>query len=149
MLFGFLLVVFLLVCIFLVLIVLIQSDKGGGLSGAIGGGLGGASNFLGAQDTANILTRGTAIFGAAFFVLCLVMAMLASGPAIGEQASMLQEKAAQEQSATPAAALEGRGLPFDEGEAADQEGVPSDNEGALEVPLDVVPEEAAPSEEQE
>ncbi len=78
MFFAILLVLFLLVCVFLCLLILIQSDKGGGLSGAIGG-LSGANSFLGTQDTANVLTKGTYIFGAVFLVLCVLMTLFEPG----------------------------------------------------------------------
>jgi preprotein translocase subunit SecG len=67
MLFAILVFLFIIVCIFLVFLILIQSDKGGGISGAIGGSLGGAGNLLGTQDTANILTRGTPFLVESFF----------------------------------------------------------------------------------
>ena len=74
--FGLFLVVFVLVCIVLVFLVLIQSDKGGGISAAIGGGLASASSLLGTQDTANILTRGTTIFAGAYMVLCILLSLV-------------------------------------------------------------------------
>jgi len=60
------------VCILLCLLILIQSDKGGGISGAIGGGLAGASSMFGTQDTANVLTRTTAILASIFMGLCII-----------------------------------------------------------------------------
>ena len=56
MLFGILSVIFALVCLILGLLVLLQSDKGGGISGAIGGGVSSANSVIGAQNTENILT---------------------------------------------------------------------------------------------
>ncbi|MFP4163646.1 MAG: preprotein translocase subunit SecG [Chitinispirillaceae bacterium] len=101
MLFGILLVFFIIVCIFLCLIILIQSDKGGGISGAIGG-LSGASNFLGTQDTANILTKGTAVLGTAFLVLCIVMTFLASnGTNAAMSKSEMQKRAEKAQTENP------------------------------------------------
>ncbi|KMQ52989.1 preprotein translocase, SecG subunit [Chitinispirillum alkaliphilum] len=114
--FGILLFVFILVCFLLCVIVLIQSDKGGGLSGAIGG-FGGAANYLGTQDTANILTRGTAIFAAAFLVLCVIMSFVVSNTGVSAERSLLQERAEQHQQFTPSSALEGRELPIPENEA--------------------------------
>jgi len=92
MIFGLLLVVFLLVCVFLCLLVLIQSDKGGGLSGTLGG-LSGASNFLGTQDTANILTKGTYIFGGVFLLLCVLMTFFAPGGQSAMGKSGMQKRA--------------------------------------------------------
>lgn len=101
MLFGILLVLFILVCIFLCLIILIQSDKGGGISGAIGG-LSGASNFLGTQDTANILTKGTAVFGSLFLILCIVMTFVASrGSDVALEQSGMQKRAEKVRNEAP------------------------------------------------
>jgi preprotein translocase subunit SecG len=97
--FYFLLVVFIAVCIFMCLIILIQSDKGGGISGAIGGGLSGVNNFLGTQDTGNILTKGTYIFGGVFLLLCVLMTFFAPGG--GEAKSAMQRRAERVQSVTP------------------------------------------------
>ncbi len=98
MFFAILLVLFLLVCVFLCLLILIQSDKGGGISGAIGG-LSGANNFLGTQDTANVLTKGTYIFGSVFLVLCVLMTLFAPGG--GAAKSGLQKRAEKAQTVTP------------------------------------------------
>jgi preprotein translocase subunit SecG len=111
-LFWTLLVVFLLVCVILCFLVLIQSDKGGGISGTIGGGLGGASSLLGTQDTANILTRGTVGFGIAFFVICILMSFVMSKRTVNVQKSLLQKRAEQQQDYSPASILDNReGLP--------------------------------------
>jgi preprotein translocase subunit SecG len=98
MFFAILLVVFLLVCVFICLLILIQSDKGGGISGAIGG-LSGANNFLGTQDTANVLTKGTYVFGAVFLVLCVLMTIFEPGG--GGVKSGLQKRAERVQTVTP------------------------------------------------
>ena len=112
MIFGFLLVIFLLVCVFLCLLVLIQSDKGGGLSGTLGG-LSGASSFLGTQDTANVLTKGTYIFGAVFLLLCILMTFFAPGNQNSIHKSGMQKMAEKAAVVTP-------GINF--GTAAEEEG---------------------------
>jgi len=99
MFFVFLLILFLLVCVVLCLLILIQSDKGGGLSGAIGG-LSGASSFLGTQDTANVLTKGTYVLGSVFLFLCVLMTLFAPGGG-GVAKSALQKRAERVQTVTP------------------------------------------------
>jgi len=101
MIFGLLLAVFLLVCVFLCLLVLIQSDKGGGLSGTLGG-LSGASNFLGTQDTANVLTKGTYIFGGVFLLLCVLMTFFAPGGHSAAGKSGMQKRAERTETVIPA-----------------------------------------------
>ncbi len=144
MLFGILLVLFIFVCIFLCLIVLIQSDKGGGISGAIGG-LGGASNFLGTQDTANILTRGTAIFGGAFLLLCILMTFVAStGNSTAMEKSGLQKRAEKAQSETPAPL--GPSMGIQEGQSSEGTEVLPSLAGEESTEPAPAPAEAAPAE---
>jgi preprotein translocase subunit SecG len=119
MLFGFLTVIFVIVCIILCFLILIQSDKGGGISGALGGGLGGASNLFGAQDTANFLTRFTAIFGGAFLTLCVLMAFVMHTSGVSQSKSLLQERAKQQKGYDPSSALpKNNSIPFDNGATA-------------------------------
>jgi len=115
MLFGILIFLFVVVCIFLCLLILIQSDKGGGISGAIGGGLGGASSLLGTQDTANILTRGTQIFAGLFLVLCIILSFSFGRQGQIDQKSLLQQRAQKQQSYSPSSVLSNKGLPIQQG----------------------------------
>jgi preprotein translocase subunit SecG len=112
MLFGFLVVLFVIVCIILCLLILIQSDKGGGISGAVGGGLGGANNLLGTQDTANILTRGTVIFGISFLVLCILLSFTFNRSNAVGQKSILQERAEKQATFSPSSILNNNSLPL-------------------------------------
>lgn len=131
MLFAILVFLFIIVCIFLVFLILIQSDKGGGISGAIGGSLGGASNLLGTQDTANILTKGTAIFGGVFLLLCVLMSLVLSQQNNSAKASILQEKMTKEKKYSPASALDNAAgaeeLQLDNPEAIEKSAVPADS----------------------
>ena len=129
MLFAILVVLFVIVCIFLCLLILIQSDKGGGISGAIGGGLGGANSLLGTQDTANILTRGTTIFGISFFLLCIAMSFVMSKQNVSVNKSLLQERAEKQQNFSPSSVLGNTALPLQEGA---QEAVPATGGAAAE-----------------
>ena len=129
MLFGIAVVIFLIVCVGLILLVLIQSDKGGGISGAIGGGLSGASNVLGAQDTANILTRGTTIFAISYMVLCILLSLFMSKTTASESKSDLKKRA-ETQSFSPASVLQGGDvLPTKETESSGKEGTLPDLPG--------------------
>ena len=112
MLFGIFIVIFVIVCLFLILLVLIQSDKGGGISGAIGGGLAGANTLLGTQDTANLLTRGTTIFAISYMVLCILISLGLSRTAGNQQSASELKKRAETQSFAPASVLGGGGLPM-------------------------------------
>ncbi len=123
MLFGIAVVIFLIVCVILILLVLIQSDKGGGISGAIGGGLSGANTLLGTQDTANILTRGTTIFAFSYMALCVLLSLFLSKTAASAPKSALKKRA-ETQAYSPSSVLQGGGLPLtgsgEQGEAPAQ-----------------------------
>lgn len=68
-----LLVVHLLIAIFLVALILLQRSGGGALEG-LGGGSG-ASNFLTARGTGNLLTRLTAIMATLFFLTSISLSL--------------------------------------------------------------------------
>jgi preprotein translocase subunit SecG len=67
------LVLFLLCSVILVLLVLIQRGRGGGLAGAFGGP-GGHSAF--GTKTADVFIKATAVLGAVFFILAVVTALV-------------------------------------------------------------------------
>ncbi len=71
-----LLVLHLFVTLALIGLVLLQRSEGGGLGIGSSQGMG---SFMGGRGTANLLTRGTAILGTAFFVLALSLALLNRG----------------------------------------------------------------------
>jgi preprotein translocase subunit SecG len=128
MIFGIMLFIFVVVCIFLCLLILIQSDKGGGISGAIGGGFASASNLLGSQDTANILTKATTIFASVFLGLCLILSIFLSHPTGKQSKSALKERAEKQGTYSPSSVLQGgQQLPMGagNGNAAGQVPAPS------------------------
>src|SRR5205809_3153792 len=63
------------VCLFLVLLVLIQKGRGGGLSGAFGGA--GGNTAFGAK-TGDVLTWATSIIFAVFVLLAITLNLLAN-----------------------------------------------------------------------
>lgn len=72
-----LVVVHLLIVMALIVVVLLQRSEGGGL-GIGGGGGAGPAGLLTGRGQANVLTRATAILGAAFFVTSLILAVIAA-----------------------------------------------------------------------
>lgn len=74
MLITFLNVVHVIVCIFLILVVLLQQGKGGGLSAMGGGG----AQVFGGRGAGNFMTRLTAICAAIFMLTSLSLAYLSS-----------------------------------------------------------------------
>ncbi|MCL2210453.1 MAG: preprotein translocase subunit SecG [Treponema sp.] len=71
-----LLVFFVINAIFLVLLVLIQNDEGGGLGGMFGGG----SNTAFGSRSGNVLTRATTVLGALFLIISFGLALLSRTP---------------------------------------------------------------------
>ncbi|MEX2530380.1 MAG: preprotein translocase subunit SecG [Gemmatimonadota bacterium] len=81
--FGFFLTLLVLDGIFLCVIILLQSGKGGGLA-AMGGGVTSTDGVLGSRQAATFLVRASWAAGAVFMVLALILAILSSraqGPA--------------------------------------------------------------------
>ena len=76
MLYTALTVVHVVVCTFLILVVLLQAGKGGGMGIAFGGG--GSQTVFGSSGAGNFLTRLTAVCAALFFVNSMLLAYLSS-----------------------------------------------------------------------
>ncbi len=70
-----LILVYVLVCGFLILVVLLQSGKGGGLSGLLSGG-GGLSDSFGASGAEKTLSNWTTYCAIAFLVVSLALTLL-------------------------------------------------------------------------
>jgi len=68
-----LLVIFVIVCLLMTLLILMQRPKQEGLGAAFGGGV--TDQVFGARTT-NVLQRGTVYLGSMFFILSLVLAIL-------------------------------------------------------------------------
>jgi preprotein translocase subunit SecG len=92
MLFGFLVFLFLLSCVILLFLILVQDDKGGGISGAIGGGVGSTANsILGSQNAETILTQGTRIFAALFFALTIIITLMVAKGGTGSSKTPISQ----------------------------------------------------------
>jgi preprotein translocase subunit SecG len=75
--YGFLLAILVLDGLFLGVVILLQSGKGGGLA-AVGGGAAMTEGLLGGRQAATVLTRATWIAGSLFMTLALVLSILSS-----------------------------------------------------------------------
>src|SRR4249919_533453 len=92
-----LLIIHLFVTLALIGVVLLQRSEGGGLGIGSSQGMG---SFMGGRGTANLLTRGTAILGAAFFALALTLALLNRGSSM-QNRSILDSPAPASAPAAP------------------------------------------------
>lgn len=68
-------VVHIVSCLFLILVVLLQQGKGGGLGGAFGGG---ATQVFGGRGAGNLMTRITAVCATLFILTSVALAWLSS-----------------------------------------------------------------------
>ena len=100
----FLTVVEVIVCLFLILIVLMQRPRQEGLGAAFGGDM--TSQMFGAQTT-NVLQKFTVYLAVALFVLTAVLAVLVSKKQAGDSKKLFTAPPAVEAPATPAAAAPG------------------------------------------
>ena len=75
---SFLIVVHVLISILLILSILLQSSKGGGMAGMFGGG-GSFGGVFGGRGAASFLAKVTMILGISFGVTSLVITMLSAG----------------------------------------------------------------------
>lgn len=111
-----------MVSVGLILVVLLQSSKGGGLAGTFGGASMGA--VFGGRGAAGFLTKLTTGLAIAFMVSCLLQSAI-SPKTSPERRSVLQEELHRKsQETAPAAALSGTPVP-----AVEEEGSPSDKSG--------------------
>jgi preprotein translocase subunit SecG len=118
-----LVILYILVCLFLVLVVLLQQGKGADLAGAFGGG--GSQTSFGPRTTTNIMHRMTTGAFVLFVVLCLTLAILS-----GKQRSSVMENVAPppveaSEPAAPAIAP----IPDAGGEATDETVPPAAGDG--------------------
>ncbi len=72
-----LLIIHVLVCISLIISVLLQSSRGGGLGGAFGGGS--SDTLFGGQGASSFLKKATKVLGVTFMVVTILLA-LTTGP---------------------------------------------------------------------
>ncbi len=94
-------IVHILVCVFLVIVVLLQSGKAADLAGAFGGM--GSQTTFGPRGSATVLSNATTIAAALFMVTSLCLAVLATRGA-GAASSVLDKNKPKTTTTAPAAA---------------------------------------------
>ena len=119
---GVLLGIHILISLTLIVVVLLQSGKGGGLAGAFGGG-GGVGAVFGGQAAATFLTKATRYLATAFMVTALSMALFVKTRSEGTVASEVQNL-----EPVPASAA-GEAAPTEAVPEAIPEGLPGADEG--------------------
>ena len=95
---AFLTVIHVLISIGLILSILLQSSKGGGLAGMFGGG--GNAGVFGGRGAASFLSKVTMWLGISFALTSISIALLSTGTK-GKAKSMVQQVMEQEQADAP------------------------------------------------
>ena len=119
--FIFIIVVITLIALFLTLVVLLQSGKGGGLAGIASGGA--TTQILGARQAPDILEKLTWTFATLFIMLCILSNFVIGGEEASE--SVIQQRARQGQTEQQAPVLPPAEAPLEApagGEAAPESG---------------------------
>jgi preprotein translocase subunit SecG len=107
-------VVHYLICVFLIIVVLLQSGKAADLAGAFGGM--GSQTVFGPRGSATVLSKATTIAAALFMITSLSLSILVTrGAGVGASSSPL-EKAAK-QGATQGATQSKQALPQQPGQS--------------------------------
>ncbi len=94
--YTFLSVIHILICLFLVLVILLQQGRGGGLGMSFGGGQ--AQQVFGGQGAGNVLTRATGVAATLFMLMSVGLAYLSSSKDKDLQEQLKKQQAAQQQS---------------------------------------------------
>ena len=121
-------VIHIVVCVGLMVSILLQSGKGGGLAGAFGAGS--SQTLFGGRGAATFLSRATTVLAVVFFVTSLTLGLQASRKG-GARQSLIQEEARKktqqrtptEGTAVPAAPAGGALAPGSEGTAPSPQGL--------------------------
>ena len=92
MIYTFLIFLHIVVSALLITVILLQSGRGGGLAGTLGGGV--STAMFGGQGADKVMTRLTTGLAAAFMVLAILIS-IASSPEVGQRDSVVRERAAQ------------------------------------------------------
>jgi preprotein translocase subunit SecG len=83
-------IIHIFVCIFLMLVVLLQQGKGGGMGAAFGGGA--TQQVFGGRGAGNILTRATAVCAGIFMLTSVSLAYMASAGDRDLKAHIVEEQ---------------------------------------------------------
>ena len=95
-------IIHVIVCLFLVIVVLLQSGKAADLAGAFGGM--GSQTAFGPRGAATVLSKATTVAAGLFMATSLSLSIFATRNAGGGSSVLERQPAAKQKSATPAGA---------------------------------------------
>ncbi|MBA7674229.1 MAG: preprotein translocase subunit SecG [Calditrichaeota bacterium] len=96
MIYGLLIFLHVMVSVLLVVVILLQSGRGGGLAGSLGGGI--STAMFGGQGADKLMVRLTTGLAAAFMVLAILIS-IAGRPRLSTIDSVVRQRAAQRETA--------------------------------------------------
>ena len=98
--FIFVTIIHVIVCLFLVLVVLLQSGKAADLAGAFGGL--GSQTVFGPRGSATVLTRATTVSAILFMITSISLSILSTGGPVGGGGNNILDKITAPASTAPA-----------------------------------------------
>ncbi|HEU4725989.1 MAG TPA: preprotein translocase subunit SecG [Candidatus Eisenbacteria bacterium] len=135
---GFLIAIFtvihLIACLALMISILLQSGKGGGLAGAFGGGS--SQTLFGGRGAASFLSRASTVLAIVFFVTSLTLGLSASRNSSG-RSSLIQEEARRRAAQRTGTAGQPQGAPAT--------GQPAGQAPAADIPTGQAPAGTSPA----
>jgi preprotein translocase subunit SecG len=117
--YTFLIVVLVLASIFLILAILMQSGKGGGLAATFGGVGTSPDSFFGTRQMGNVLTKSSWYLGGAFLLLGFVLSLMSSR-AVASRSVLDQPVSGQTAPATQAPGASQAPIPLENAPATPQ-----------------------------
>jgi preprotein translocase subunit SecG len=105
--YGLLLALHIVICFSLIVVILLQSGKGGGLAGGAFGGT--AQTVFGGRGATDFVTRATMVLGGAFFLTSLVLALMSTN--LGQPSRSLMQEEARKAAASAPRQLPGQTAP--------------------------------------
>ena len=139
--FAVLITIHILICFGLIISVLMQSAKGEGLAGAMGGGGGISGAVFGGRGAGSFLSKATTVLAIMFMGMCVLLTLTTGGGRTGSAVAGTSavQQAAQEGAQTPQATT-----PADVPEV----NVGQQGQGGDELPVRIVPTEEQPKTQQ-
>jgi preprotein translocase subunit SecG len=137
-----LMIVAILVGVFMTIVILMQSSKGQGLSGAFGGASGGVGTMLGVRRASDVLSKATWVLATAFVLLIFVINMFFL-PTESTEESVIQRSAREH----PISPLERQQQQGAQQQGAPQQGAPQQGAPQQGAPQQGAPQQGAPQQQ--
>ena len=137
-------IIHIIVCVFLVIVVLLQSGKAADLAGAFGGM--GSQTAFGPRGSATVLSKATTVSAAVFMVTSLSLAIMASrgSSSVSSVTERSKPVATKSTTAKPAAPAQGQGQPSVTVTPMTSGGAPAGASKTMPIPMPPAPGSSNP-----